>query len=65
MGSLASAISHAVATALHPLENVKLRFQANDSATNNPIPRYRGIADAITTVYKTEGLKALYRGAGV
>jgi hypothetical protein len=47
---------------LHPLENVKIRFQAADQAANNPIPRYKGIADAIGTMYRNEGFASLYRG---
>jgi solute carrier family 25 folate transporter 32 len=47
---------------MHPLENIKLRFQAVDHAQNNPIPPYRGIVDAISTMYRQEGLMSLYRG---
>jgi len=39
-----------------------VRFQAADLASNNPIPNYRGIADAIVTMYRAEGLSSLYRG---
>ena len=31
-------------------------------AKNNPIPAYRGIYDAISKMYKSEGLSSLYRG---
>jgi hypothetical protein len=47
---------------MHPLENIKLRMQAVDRASNNPIPPYRGIFDAIKTMYKQEGIMSLYRG---
>lgn len=42
-GSLASIAS----CSFHPLDNVKVRFQANDLARNNPIPVYKGIFDAL------------------
>jgi len=35
---------------------------ANDLAKNNPIPAYRGIFDAMRTIYKEEGFFCLYRG---
>lgn len=60
--SLAAVCANAVSLSLHPLENVKVRFQAADLASNNPIPNYRGIADAIVTMYRAEGLSSLYRG---
>jgi hypothetical protein len=31
-------------------------------ASNNPIPQYRGIYDALRTMYQKEGLPSLYRG---
>lgn len=34
-------------------------------ASNNPIPVYRGIWDALTLMYRTEGFVSLYRGAVV
>ena len=59
---MAAFCANAVSLSLHPLENVEVRFQAADLASNNPIPSYRGIADAIVTMYRVEGLKSLYRG---
>jgi len=50
---------------MHPLENVKLRFQASDLAKNNPIQAYSGISDALRTMYRSEGFRSLYRGAMV
>ena len=35
---------------------------ANDLARNNPIPAYKGIYDAIISMYRTEGFRSLYRG---
>ena len=60
--SFAALIANAVSLSLHPLENVKVRFQAADLASNNPIPNYKGIIDALKTMYKTEGIASLYRG---
>lgn len=60
--SLAALCANAVSLSLHPLENVKVRFQAADLASNNPIPNYRGISDAILTMYRQEGVTSLYRG---
>ena len=45
--SVASVLANAASLTLHPLENVKVRFQASDLASNNPIPKYKGITDAI------------------
>ena len=36
---------------------------ASDYAKNNPIQAYSGIVDAITRMYRHEGLMSLYRGA--
>ena len=63
MSSLAGMVGHTVSTSLHPLENVKLRFQASDMASNNPIQAYKGIYDALKTMYRQEGILSLYRGA--
>lgn len=60
--SLAAFMANAVSLSLHPLENVKVRFQASDLASNNPIPKYKGIYDAIKSMYLQEGLASLYRG---
>jgi hypothetical protein len=60
--SIAGMVAHTVSCSMHPFENIKLRFQAVDHATNNPIPPYKGIADAFKTIYRTEGFLALYRG---
>jgi hypothetical protein len=48
--SLAGVVANAFSIVLHPLENVKLRFQAADLASNNPIPAYQGIWDALTAM---------------
>ena len=63
MSSVAGIVANTVACSMHPLENVKLRFQASDMASNNPIQAYRGIFDALRTMYVKEGLLSLYRGA--
>ena len=38
---------------------------ASDQAKNNPIQAYSGIIDALTKMYRHEGLISLYRGAMV
>jgi hypothetical protein len=38
------------------------KYIANDLAKNNPIPKYRGIYDAMRSIYKEEGFFSLYRG---
>jgi len=65
ISSIAGILANIVSCSLHPLENVKLRFQASDQAKNNPIPQYRGIYDALRTMYQVEGMASLYRGAFV
>ncbi|XP_017786651.1 PREDICTED: mitochondrial folate transporter/carrier-like [Nicrophorus vespilloides] len=45
---------------LHPLDVVKIRFAVNDGKTS--VPKYTGIANAFSTIYKTEGIHGLYRG---
>ena len=60
--SFAALVANAVSLSLHPLENVKVRFQASDLASNNPIPLYEGIFDALKTMYKADGIASLYRG---
>ncbi len=60
---------------LFPLETIKTRFQGilfmhpyvvvNDGAANNPVPKYRGVFDALRTIVRTEGIPALFRGVGV
>lgn len=39
-----------------------LFFLASDLARNNPIPAYKGIYDALRTMYRKEGFYSLYRG---
>ena len=34
-------------------------------ASNNPIPAYKGIYDAIRSIYTHEGFSALYRGVAI
>ena len=37
-------------------------FVASNLAKNNPIPEYKGIFDALRTMYINEGFGSLYRG---
>lgn len=45
-----------------PLENVKLRLQANDGMKNHHLPKYQGVIDTFKTMWAKEGLVAFYRG---
>lgn len=60
--SVAGIVANLASLVFHPLENVKIRFQANDLAKNNPIPAYRGISDALKRIAYEEGFFSLYRG---
>ena len=60
--SVAGIAANTASQVLYPLETVKLRFQANNHAKNNPIPAYRGIFHALYNIYKTEGFASMYRG---
>jgi hypothetical protein len=54
---LAGVASGAIGSAIcNPTDVVKVRMQAAHGA------RYRGVADAFTTIYKLEGFRGLYRG---
>ncbi len=55
-------MANLVSCTMHPLENVKIRFQASDMARNNPIPEYNGIMDALRRIAREEGFFSLYRG---
>lgn len=46
---------------LHPLDLLKIRFEVNDGL--NYDPKYKGIINGITTIFKQEGIAGLYRGA--
>lgn len=48
----------AAAAATYPLELVETRLVAQDCRN----PNYRGLVHALSSVYRTEGLTALYRG---
>jgi hypothetical protein len=45
-----------------PLDNVKVRLQANDGMKNNHLPKYEGAIDTFKTMWKNEGLVSFYRG---
>jgi len=55
-------VANLASCVFHPLENIKIRFQASDLARNNPIPKYRGIMDAFNRIKLEEGYLSLYRG---
>jgi len=60
--SLSSFIANIGALSLYPLETVKTRLQASDGAINNPLPKYKGIGEAVVSMFKNEGFSSLYRG---
>eukprot|EP00457_Paulinella_chromatophora_P007466 gb/GEZN01007489.1/.p1 GENE.gb/GEZN01007489.1/~~gb/GEZN01007489.1/.p1 ORF type:complete len:307 (+),score=42.74 gb/GEZN01007489.1/:51-971(+) len=47
------------ATLLHPLDTIKTRLQLSGRKGN---PVYKGIVDCTSTIIKTEGVTALYKG---
>ncbi|CAI2374329.1 unnamed protein product [Moneuplotes crassus] len=49
----------------HPLENLKLRLQANDGMSNNHLPHYRGLVNTAKIMYQTEGMVSFFRGVFV
>ncbi|KAL3276650.1 hypothetical protein HHI36_012022 [Cryptolaemus montrouzieri] len=46
---------------LHPLDLLKIRFEVNNGLDYNP--QYKGIINGLTTIFKQEGVRGLYRGA--
>jgi len=50
---------------LQPLELIKTRFQVTDGASNNLVPTYNGLKNAIMKIYSEEGFRAFYRGVMV
>ncbi|XP_014260933.1 mitochondrial folate transporter/carrier [Cimex lectularius] len=45
---------------LHPLDLIKIRFAVNDG--RSAVPQYNGLKGAITTIFKQEGVRGLYKG---
>uniref|UniRef100_A0A161M4H9 Mitochondrial folate transporter/carrier n=1 Tax=Triatoma infestans TaxID=30076 RepID=A0A161M4H9_TRIIF len=45
---------------LHPLDLIKIRFAVNDG--RSPAPQYNGLKNAITTIFRQEGVRGLYKG---
>lgn len=45
-----------------PLENVKVRMQANDGMRNHHLPKYGNFRDTFKSMWKNEGYIAFYRG---
>lgn len=66
MDFVAGGTSGAIAkTATAPIERVKLIIQtqdANPKIKSGEVPRYTGIGNCFTRVYKEQGLKAFWRG---
>ncbi|XP_065843602.1 solute carrier family 25 member 32-like [Oscarella lobularis] len=46
---------------LHPLDLVKIRFQVNEGIDSSR-PQYRHTFDAIRSIFRTEGIRGLYKG---
>ena len=47
---------------LHPLDLIKIRFAVEDVGGRGRAPRYSGVANALTTITSSEGIRGLYRG---
>lgn len=56
---------------VHPLDLIKTRFQSKNcyhlghdgkSSAENLVPKYNGIKNALSIIYKDEGIKGLYKG---
>ncbi|RWS11821.1 mitochondrial folate transporter/carrier-like protein [Dinothrombium tinctorium] len=46
---------------LHPLDLLKIRLAVNDGQVVTR-PRYHGLTNALTTIFRDEGIRGLYRG---
>ncbi|RWS19065.1 mitochondrial folate transporter/carrier-like protein [Leptotrombidium deliense] len=46
---------------LHPLDLLKVRLAVNDGQVSQR-PRYLGLTNAMTTIFREEGIRGLYRG---
>ncbi|XP_065346039.1 solute carrier family 25 member 32 [Cloeon dipterum] len=60
---LLAGVSGGVASTLilHPLDLIKIRFAVNDGRVASR-PQYHGMSSAMTTIFRTEGVRGLYRG---
>ncbi|BES92365.1 Mitochondrial carrier protein [Nesidiocoris tenuis] len=45
---------------LHPLDLIKIRFAVSDGRSS--APQYHGLRNAISTIFREEGLRGLYKG---
>ena len=68
---LNSFISTYVAGIMHPLDVIKTRLQSKQvidqghdgrSRSENLVPQYKGVFDAVRTIHKEEGLRGLFKG---
>jgi solute carrier family 25 folate transporter 32 len=61
---LAAGTAAGVLTALilHPIDLVKVRLQVQDGRTR--AENYRGIRDAVSRIWRSEGARGFYRGVG-
>eukprot|EP01116_Phalansterium_solitarium_P017490 TRINITY_DN4318_c0_g1_i1.p1 TRINITY_DN4318_c0_g1~~TRINITY_DN4318_c0_g1_i1.p1 ORF type:complete len:276 (-),score=46.80 TRINITY_DN4318_c0_g1_i1:319-1146(-) len=60
-GGLASVTSSAISV---PLDIVSQRLMVQDGRTHVTQHQYRGVANALATIYRSEGVRGLYRGWG-
>lgn len=47
---------------LHPLDLVKVRFQVNEGTAATNRPQYRGMGNALMSIWKSSGIRGLYQG---
>lgn len=47
---------------LHPLDLIKIRFQVNEGLNITQRPQYTGIANAVLSIVKMQGVRGLYQG---
>jgi len=63
ISSMSAFVGNAATMLFHPFEALKVRFQVENGAANNPVPKYNSVVSAFSKIYKDEGLGALYRGS--
>jgi solute carrier family 25 citrate transporter 1 len=63
LAGLGAGITESIAV-VNPMEVVKIRLQAQRHSLMDPeqVPKYRNAAHAVYTIFREEGLAALYRG---
>ena len=60
---VASMLANILEHSLHPLDVVKVRLQSHDGqAKGNVVPAYSRVSTALTTIFREEGIRGLYKG---